>query len=125
MRFHMASITDTKAELQHRYRALARVLHGQRLESGADQLDTGTPVEELLADVEVEADYWRHRATYRRLAGDLPGYRRALREAVRRNPRDIRTYAHLMVSLFGARGIEAVDRGWGRIASRQRPRGAT
>jgi len=122
LRFHGASISDTKGELQHRYRALARMLHDQRLQSGTDQLDTGTPVEELLAGVELNADYWRYRAIYRRLAGDLPGYRRALREAVRRNPRDIRAHAHLLLSLFGARGIRAVDRGWGRIASRQRAR---
>ena len=123
LRFHAASISGTKTELQQRYRSLARLLHAQRVEAGVDRLETGTPVDELLADAEVATDYWRHRATYRRLAGDLPGYRRALREAVRRNPRDARAYAHLIVSLFGERGIQAVDRAW-QIASRQQARRA-
>jgi glycosyltransferase involved in cell wall biosynthesis len=98
LRFHTASISDRRAELQHRYKALARRLHAQRVHAGTDELEAGTPVEELLAGVDVEADYWRQRATYRRLAGDIPGSRSALREAIRRNPRDIRAYARLVLS---------------------------
>jgi glycosyltransferase involved in cell wall biosynthesis len=123
LRFHAASISGTKTDQQQRFRSLARLLHTQRVEAGVDRLETGTPVDELLAGVEVETDYWRHRAMYRRLAGDLPGYRQALREAVRRNPRDPRAYAHLVVSLLGERGIQAVDRAW-QIVSRQRARRA-
>ena len=101
LRFHTASISDRQAQLQHRYKALARRLHAQRLRGGTDDLDAGVPAEELLAQVDVEADYWRQRATYRRLAGDMPGYRKALREAIRRNPRDIRAYARLFLSRIG------------------------
>ena len=125
LRFHTASISDRHAELQHRYRALARRLHTQRLASGSDDLDLGVPEERLLDGVDVEADYWRQRAMYRRLAGDIAGYRSALREAVRHNPRDGRAYAHLMLSLFGKRGVDAADRAWQRLAARVLPRRAT
>lgn len=121
LRFHTASISDMQAELQHRYRTLARELHAQREERGSDDLDDGVPVEVLLERAEVSPDYWRQRAMYRRLAGDLPGYRTALREALRRNPRDARAYAHLLISAFGSRGPAVADRAWRRMS---RSRGA-
>jgi glycosyltransferase involved in cell wall biosynthesis len=117
LRFHSASISDTRAELQHRYRTLARKLHAQREATGSDDLDAGVPDAELLDGVDVGADFWRQRALYRRLAGDLPGYRHALREAVRQNPRDARAYAHLFLAAFGKRGLTAFDRAF-RLAGR-------
>jgi glycosyltransferase involved in cell wall biosynthesis len=120
LRFHTASISDSKADLQHRYKALARRLHAQRRETGSDDLHAGVEVGELMESTDVEADFWRQRAMYRRLAGDMPGYRRALREALRRNPRDARAWAHLLLSLSGARGLQAVDHAWRRLTARLR-----
>ena len=123
LRFHDAAISGSKQELQHRYRELARRLAAQRRERGSDDLDAGVPAEELLERVAEDADsaeFWRHRAMYRRLAGDMPGYRRALLEARRREPRDPRVYVHLLVSLAGSRAVEAEDRAFQRLVARRR-----
>jgi glycosyltransferase involved in cell wall biosynthesis len=123
LRFHTGAITGSKQELQHRYRELARRLAAQRRRGGRDDLDAGVPVEELLEQVALDSDsaeFWRHRAMYRRLMGDLPGYRRALLEALRRNPRDARGYVLLAMSLGGRRFLERSERAWQRLGSGRR-----
>jgi glycosyltransferase involved in cell wall biosynthesis len=122
LRFHTAAITNTKSELQHRFRAVARTLAEQRRARGSDDLEAGVPMEHLLEAAAFDASgpvYWRHRALYHRLAGDLPGYRQALREALRRDPGHLRTRLQLALSLLGSRGVTAGDRAW-RLGQRLR-----
>ena len=121
LRFHDGAISGSRQELQHRYRELARQLHGQRAERGSDDLDAGVPVDELLERLTAEsrgAEFWRHRAMYRKLTGDMPGYRHALRQALRRDPRSLRTLVHLAVAVGGRRAVAAEDRAYRRIIAR-------
>jgi glycosyltransferase involved in cell wall biosynthesis len=113
LRFHDGAISSTRHELQHRYRELARLLAAQRAGRGRDDLDDGADPEALLAAVHVEDDsaaFWRQRAMYRRLVGDLRGYRAALREVVRRERGDRRAWAQLALSLGGLRAVARVER---------------
>lgn len=121
LRFHAGAISTTHLEPQNRYRTLARELWVQRRDQGRDELDAGTPVEELLErlpDV-TEHDLWTRRSVYRRLTGDLKGYRRALLALIRLRPLSVRPYVHLAVSLGGRRAVERVDRAWLALLERR------
>jgi len=48
----------------------------------------------------------------------IPGYRRALLRALRRNPRDARGYVHLALSLGGRRLVDRGDVAWRRLVKR-------
>jgi glycosyltransferase involved in cell wall biosynthesis len=123
MRFHDTTITGTRQEAQQRFRSLAlRLALERRARGGRDALDDGVPVERLLEAVAADGDgaeFWRVRAMYRRLSGDLRGSRRALVEVIRREPRDARAYLHLLVSLGGPRAAGAADRAWVALQARR------
>jgi len=122
LRFHGGALTSTRQELQHAYRVLARELWSQRRASGRDQLDLGVPVETLLEPLRANADgveFWRHRALYLRLMGDLAGYRRALARIIRLQPRDVRAYGQLALSLGGEPTLRHADRVLARLALRR------
>lgn len=113
LRFHDGAISTAHQALQHRYRELARRLHAQRLAGRPDDLDAGGDVAEMLERVDAGVDsatFWRGRAMYRRLMGDLPGYRAALREVIRLDPRDLRARGQLVLSRAGLRAVERVER---------------
>lgn len=118
LRFHDAAITGVRGEAQTRFAALARLLSEQRLERGRDDVEAGESPESLLArnaslsEVEIR----RRQTMYRRLSGDMRGYRRALAGMVRIDPRDSRHYVHLLLSLGGRRALMAAD----RLAARSR-----
>jgi glycosyltransferase involved in cell wall biosynthesis len=124
LRFHDAALTSTRVEFQFRFRVLARELARQRRANGRDELERGIPVDDLLERAGTQvggAEYWRHRAMYRRLSGDLPGYRKALLKAIRHAPGTASPYAQLMLSLGGRRSLELADRVFSVV---RRPTGA-
>lgn len=123
LRFHDGSITTKQQELQHAYAELARLLWLQRESSGSDDLEAGVPVEELLDRIRSEraaVDFWRYRAMYRRVAGDMKGHRRALLQVIRQEPANPNPYGQFLLSLAGKRTTSAVARTLGRFRGRSR-----
>ena len=117
LRFPGDAISSAHQARQHGFRELARHLHAQREAGRPDDLEAGADVEALLERFAANADgatFWRGRAMYRRLMGDLPGYRAALREVLRREPRDVRARGQLLLSRGGLRAVERVERLLGR-----------